>query len=150
MNTENFFVKACKSLGDIKGMTNRCDYWRYTLVVILFLFVLWFALMACGDGKDHTTISSLLVLVLAPILLFSVQVRRMHDIGRTALLPVLTNISYLFTVFSWAYILNAHYDSIANDNFTMQVPLWIGYIGLSVLCVSVSLCMVLFVFSVKK
>lgn len=144
------FMTICKNLFNLKGRTRRFDYWRYTFTVIFLLIILWFVLMAWGTGKNYTTLSCLLVFVLAPILLFSVQVRRMHDIGKTALLPTLTNIGYLITILLWAYIMFVSYDGIATEGNTLSVPDWLGLIGIVLFAVSALLCIVLFVLTLKK
>lgn len=150
MEKDYSFMTMCKNLFNLKGRTNRYDYWRYTLTVLFLLIILWLVLMAWGTGKNYTTVSWLLVFIFAPVLLFGTQVRRMHDIGRTVLLPTLTNISYLITIFLWAYIMFVSYDSIANDSSTMSVPDWLGFIGIVLFAVSAILCIILFVFTLKK
>ena len=85
----------------LSGKTSRSAFWYTTLLHVVILLVLLYILGATHDGNDSdidlTTFYLInAYLILVPTFYTTMLVRRMHDIGKTAILPMCWLVPYLF------------------------------------------------------
>ncbi|GAP71201.1 hypothetical protein SAMD00024442_1_14 [Candidatus Symbiothrix dinenymphae] len=100
--TTNWYAKAWKQYADFSGRARRKEYWLFSLVNGLILFVLYMAglgMMASGDDTGAILFGILGVFFLVSFIpSIAVEVRRLHDIGKSgwwywiALVPIIGGI----------------------------------------------------------
>lgn len=105
-------MRGFKGIFDFEGRARRSEYWWYALVVYLILCLLLigvtlYIVLVSGNyikGHDHvgefSWLDTLLMFDAAFLpyaLCFAIQVRRLHDVGRSALWP---SISFMAAFFS--------------------------------------------------
>ena len=74
-----WYLKVLKNYANFQGRAHRTEYWMFTLIHILILFVLYMAEVMMGIPGVLSFIYSLALFV--PML--AVACRRLHDTGRS-------------------------------------------------------------------
>jgi uncharacterized membrane protein YhaH (DUF805 family) len=96
----NWYIEALKKYADFNGRASRAEYWMFTLISLIIYLFLYLIDKKIMPGSNVQVISSVYYLaVLLPSL--AVNVRRLHDIGRSgwwsliAVIPIIGPIVYL-------------------------------------------------------
>ena len=123
------FTKVLRQYADFKGRASREEFWMF----ILFYFIASFAISAIGIGlmllteKAGAMLLPCLFMFAFLIPCWAVTVRRLHDVGRSAwlllvsLIPVIGGILLLVVLISKGNPENNHYgknpDTTNNNNY---------------------------------
>ena len=95
-------IRTCMSkYATFEGRASRSEFWWfYLFTALVSLVASWVGLVVLGDSMGLATLANLLLLL--PIL--AVEVRRLHDTGRSGwwLLLALTGIGVIVLIFWWA------------------------------------------------
>lgn len=110
------FAEATKkgflNLFNFKGRARRSEYWWFVLTVGLICTTICLVLgctygqMSVYDVADHIIVYTLLLfiaIILPAALLVSIQTRRMHDVGKNAVLPLCSFVCTIATAFIYSY-----------------------------------------------
>ena len=113
--------RGFKGLFRFEGRTRRSEYWWYLLSVIIVFYAVYIPVFMCytlnssniahSYGKLEGTslkvvidsIVFFVVLALPQVLLISAQVRRLHDIGWSAFVPMVSFVATLLTMLFFAH-----------------------------------------------
>jgi len=110
-------MRGFKGVLDFEGRARRSEFWWYALALYLILCLLLMCMIlyivgVSGNyikGHDHVTTFSWLdtllmfdAAFLPYALCFAIQVRRLHDVGRSALWPCISFVAAFFTMVFWA------------------------------------------------
>jgi len=102
------FVEATKNgfknVFNPNGRLGRADYWWWFLLVLLMNGVLGIVMLGMHyESKWGTLICDSAIMLFPVVFLLCAQIRRFHDIGRSALVPFLANVSYVILIALFAY-----------------------------------------------
>lgn len=111
----------------ISGRASRGEFWKANVILFLLQIVFLVFLMiifASGDVKDNlaaaivsggiVTIIFILILLLLWIPFFTVQIRRLHDVGRSGWWILITYIPYIGWI-PWLYFMCQKGDAHINE-----------------------------------
>lgn len=140
-------VRGFKGVLDFEGRARRSEFWWYILAVYLLLCLLLIGVMsyivASGNyvkGHDYVgtfswfdTLLMLSATFLPYALCFSIQVRRLHDVGQGALWPCISFVTAFFTMLFWAIGIESMISGVdwfaVTDNFLADLLVLVGYIS---------------------
>lgn len=118
--------RGLKNLFNFNGRARRSEFLGYMSVIAVILVIsvsivlfssFWSKPMGAIEKGEFTLhIVALFVIGIAP-LLFSIssQVRRLHDVGKSGILPILTGALWLITLISFLVQLTYEFMSIHNN-----------------------------------
>ncbi len=86
MNPIQAVISAFKNYGNLDGRASRSEYWWFFLFFVVFLLAIFIASLVWNPALPGVWVAYMVVL--APPL-WSVTVRRMHDVGRSGRWAVL-------------------------------------------------------------
>ncbi len=90
----NHYLNVLKKYADFSGRASRAEYWVFLLVNIVAVFVL---------GMIHSVLMMLYMLAVT-IPMLAVAVRRLHDIGKSGWMFLLSFIPFVnFVVIFWLF-----------------------------------------------
>lgn len=110
-------LRGFKGVFDFEGRTRRSEYWWYALTVYLILCLLLMCVILYivgvsgnfikghDDVREFNWLDTLVMFdaaFLPYVLCFAIQVRRLHDVGRSALWPCISFVAAFFTMVFWA------------------------------------------------
>ena len=116
----NWYLNVIKNYATFEGRARRKEYWMFTLVHFIVIFLLSFVDVVIGSFDDNSGIGILasfyILLTLIPSL--AVTIRRLHDTGRsgwwllTYFVPIIGPITILiFTVLDSTLTSNKYGDT---------------------------------------
>ena len=98
----NWYLKVLKQYADFKGRARRKEFWMFTLVHFIIVFLLAFLMGFSSGGFDEggepsvIAISLLIIYALGTIIpTLAVTVRRLHDIGKSGTWYFISFIPYI-------------------------------------------------------
>lgn len=98
-----YFMQALRNYADIKGRARRSEYWYFTLFYILLSFltnIIDFGMGFTYANGEAGVLSTLLLLFLI-IPSFTVGVRRLHDVGKSGWMVLIS----LIPIIGWIWII---------------------------------------------
>lgn len=149
--------KGFSNLINFNGRARRSEYWWFVLIVAIISIVIGliyhftYGTMSIMEVIEHGgTLYALLtfiVSVISPLLLLSIQTRRIHDVGKSALLPMFSFVcSILFAICSCYYNMIT-YASVENAILRPEDASF--NIALIFACVIVVLQLIILVYTLK-
>lgn len=114
------YLGCFKNYANFNGRADRTEYWTFTLMNALIIFVLYVAAMVFSGGEGTGTLIMLLVLVIFELAIaipsIAVTVRRLHDIDKSgwwyfiALVPFGSIVLLVFMCTAGSYAPNRYDD----------------------------------------
>ena len=95
----NWYLKVLKQYADFKGRARRQEFWMFTLFYIIFSIAATILDKILGDEKIIWGLYFLVML----LPLFSVLVRRLHDVGKSGWLLLILLIPFIGAI--WIFVL---------------------------------------------
>lgn len=149
--------KGFSNLFNFKGRARRSEYWWFVLIVAIISIVIGlifhytYGAMSVVEVAEHGgTMYALLTFiasVIPPLLLVSIQTRRMHDVGKSALLPMCSFVCSVISAICNCYYNMVSFKSVENLVFE---PEGVSFtIALIFSCVIVVLQLIILVFTLK-
>lgn len=122
---------------DVKGRARRKEFWYPFLMNILVNIILGLILFVLPLPAIIEETVSWIVYILMLVAMFTVTVRRFHDVGMTMLIPI---IIYLVTVANdVSEFINTDIPSFDNSALTI-IAVIVGVIYIVILIVSLAVC----------
>lgn len=98
----NWYLKVVSQYADFSGRARRKEFWLFTLVHLIIIFLIVFLVFfASGDVYEDTEPNYILITILGLYLLgtiiptIAVTVRRLHDIGKSGAWYFINFIPYI-------------------------------------------------------
>ena len=98
----DWYLKVLKQYTDFSGRARRKEYWMFTLFHFIIIFVLAFATAFMSGGLESNEEPSIVMVVILVIYVLAtlipsiaLSVRRLHDIGKSGWMYLITFIPYI-------------------------------------------------------
>jgi len=111
-----WFIQALKKYADFSGRARRQEYWMYVLFYTLFVFAAMAVdgVLMVSTGMVFTPITTLFSLAMI-IPTLAVAVRRMHDLGKSGAMILVTLIPIIGSI--WFLVLLATEGQIGENQY---------------------------------
>lgn len=109
---DNYYLLALKKYAVFSGRSRRAEYWYFTLFIIIISIILTIVSLIVGDELGIIGMLYALAIIVPSL---AVSVRRLHDIGKSGWMLLITLIPFIGAI--WLLVLMVTDSDVGDNNY---------------------------------